>query len=149
MDNLPELRDIHLASGVSIWPPAYGWWVLLLVLLGLIALVELIMILRRKSKKLYALRLLREIHCNNTVAAVVEMSALLRRICVFKYPEAATLAGQEWLKFLNQHSKNKLEGKAAQLLLNAPYMQPQAKGFHASDVVRLRQFCTAWIGENL
>ena len=27
--NLPELRDIHLPEGVSAFPPAYGWWVIL------------------------------------------------------------------------------------------------------------------------
>lgn len=27
MDNLPELRDIHVPDGVSAFPPAYGWWV--------------------------------------------------------------------------------------------------------------------------
>ena len=33
MDNLPNLRDIHIPDGVSAFPPAYGWWVMLLALL--------------------------------------------------------------------------------------------------------------------
>ena len=37
MDNLPELRDIHLPSdGVSIFPLAYGWWGLLLLAIAMI-----------------------------------------------------------------------------------------------------------------
>lgn len=149
MDNLPELRDIHLPSGVAAWPPAYGWWVLLTALLALVGLYYLVMYLRRKSKKLYALRLLKNIYCNNSVDAVTQMSEILKRICVFKYPEAAVLFGRDWLDFLNQHSKSKLTGKPAQLLIDGPYLPPKIKGYTPADVLALRQFCTAWIGENL
>lgn len=148
-DNLPELRDIHLPDGVAAWPPAYGWWILLLGVIVLAGLAELFLILRRKSKKRYALRLLNNIYCNNTLESVIEMSAILRRICVYKYKEAAVLSGQAWLDFLNLHSKTKLEGKPARLLLDAPYMKPEGKSYSSADVVKLRQFCQAWIGENL
>ncbi len=148
-NNLPELRDIHLPDGVSAFPPAYGWWVILGGILAVILLVYVISVLRRKSKKLYALYLLQNIHCNNSIASAVEMSAILRRICVFKYKEAAVLTGGEWLDFLNSKSKRPLAGKAAELLLAAPYIRPETKGFERADVVRLRQFCREWIGENL
>ena len=77
------------------------------------------------------------------------MSAILRRICVLKYKEAVTLSGDEWLKFLNSKIKKPLSGKAAELLLNAPFIPLNSKGFQRTDVVRLRQFCREWIGENL
>ena len=48
--NLPELRDIHLPEGVSAFPPAYGWWVILGGILLLLLLTELFL-----SKKRYAL----------------------------------------------------------------------------------------------
>lgn len=148
-ENLPELRDIHLPEGVSAWPPAYGWWLILAVIIGSLVLFYLIMLLRKKSKKLYALHLLQNIHCNNSLSSVTEMSAILRRICVFKYKEAAVLMGQDWLDFLNSHSKEQLEGKPAELLLNAPYMKEGKNKVNSGDVVKLRLFCQAWIGENL
>ena len=92
---------------------------------------------------------LKNIYCNNTVAAVVEMSAILRRICVFKYPGAAVLSGTPWLDFLNSRSKHKIDGKPAELLINAPYMKEGAKGFSSADVLAVRAFCQNWIGENL
>ena len=58
-DNLPQLRDIHLPDGVSAWPPAYGWFVLAGALILTIVLIRLTLVLRRKSKKRYALRLLK------------------------------------------------------------------------------------------
>ena len=36
-NNLPELRDIHLPDGVSAFPPAYGWWVILATIIALVA----------------------------------------------------------------------------------------------------------------
>ncbi len=147
--NLPELRDIHLPEGVSAWPPAYGWWVIFLGIVLAVLIFHIVKVIRRKSKKLYALHLLKNIYCNNTVAAVVEMSAILRRICVFKYPGAAVLSGTPWLDFLNSRSKHKIDGKPAELLINAPYMKEGAKGFSSADVLAVRAFCQNWIGENL
>ena len=38
---LAQLADIHLPLAVSYWPPAIGWWVLVLVLLaGMYKLVQ-------------------------------------------------------------------------------------------------------------
>lgn len=148
-NNLPELRDIHLPDGVSAFPPAYGWWVILTGILGGLLLFYIILLLRKKSKKLYALHLLNNIYCNDTIASAVEMSAILRRICVFKYKDAATLSGEEWLKFLNSKSKAQISGKAAELLLNAPYIPSNSKGFERKDIVAIRKFCREWIGENL
>lgn len=149
MDNLPELRDIHLPNGVSVFPPAYGWWVILFGLLALVLLYKLFVFFRQKSKKLYALKLINRIGAANAVEAALEMSEVLRRICVFKYPTAAALFGQEWLKFLNEKCKYKLDGKAAELLLNAPYISTQSYQYSLEEVTKLREFCKQWIGENL
>lgn len=148
-DNLPELRDIHLPDGVDAWPLAYGWWVVLALIVGILLFIWLFSFLRKKSKKLYALHLLKNIHCNNTLDSAVEMSKILRRICVYKYPDAAILFGQEWIDFLNNNSKAKLEPKSAQLLMDAPYISEKNALFVSDDIVKLRQFCQKWIGENL
>lgn len=66
-DNLPELRDIHLPDGVSAFPPAYGWWVILALIIGFLLLYYLVRLARIKSKKLYALHLLENINCNNSL----------------------------------------------------------------------------------
>ena len=148
-DSLPELRDIHLPEGVSAFRPAYGWWVILAALFGVLILYRLFFLLRRKSKKLYALRLLNKTQ-NDSLFAAAQMSEILRRICVYKYPEAAALDGQRWLDFLTHHSKkNALSKSAAALLLNAPYMPEDRHDFAAAAIVALRDFCRRWIGENL
>lgn len=147
-DNLPQLRDIHLPDGVSAWPPAYGWFVLAAALVLAIVLIRLTLILRRKSKKRYALRLLQNFPENNMRAAV-EMSEILRRICVLKYKSAASLFGQNWIDFLNSKTKRPLDNKTARLLLNAPYASAASQTYTAEDIAALRAFCQNWIGENL
>lgn len=149
MDNLPELRDIHIPEGVSAFPPAYGWWVLLLSILAIYVLLRLFALLRRKSKKRYAKRLLKKIVTDSPVAAAAQMSEVLRRICVYKYPEATASSGKDWLDFLNFHSKKKLGGKAAELLLNAPYIPQDTKAYSKQEAEDLKTFCLEWIGENL
>ena len=148
-DNLPELRDIHLPSeGVSAFPPAYGWYVIILALVGLWLLWRGFLVLRRKSKKRYAFRLL-SAYPQNNIDSAVQMSNLLRRICVLKFPQATALFGQEWIDFLNQHGKKKILGQPAKLLINAPYIKPTSLEYSAEDVAQLRDFCREWIGENL
>lgn len=148
-NNLPELRDIHLPDGVSAFPPAYGWWVLIGGALALFVLTEVILFLRKKSKKLYALRLINHIQEQNIVAAALQMSEILRRICVYKYKTAAALFGKEWIDFLNGHSKHKLEGKVANLLIDAPYIAQNTQTYTIEDAEKLKSFCKNWIGENL
>lgn len=148
-DNLPELRDIHLPIGVSIWPPAYGWGVILLSLIVIFVLIQVFLFLRRKSKKIYAQNLLKSIDTDNIVISAQNISEILRRICIYKYKKAATLFGKDWINFLNQHSKKPLSEKSAQLLNTAPYISTDTKVFETKDVEELAEFCKNWIGENL
>lgn len=148
-DNLPQLRDIHLPPDVSWWPIAYGWWLIVaLIVLG-VCLFYLIKYLRKKSKKLYAMHLLKNIQNDSAVLAISSMSEILRRICIYKYPQAVSLTGEEWAGFLLSKTKAVVSDKAKEILLNSPYMPKDAKGISSQDVEEVRHFCASWIGENL
>ncbi|MCQ2740905.1 MAG: DUF4381 domain-containing protein [Alphaproteobacteria bacterium] len=148
-DNLPELKDIHLPDGVSIFPLAYGWWVILAAVIVLWCGIKLFILLRQKSKKLFAERFLRKISLQNPVIAVTQMSELLRRVCVSKYPAAAVLSGTEWISFLKSKTQSKLSEKEESLLQNAPYMDVTAGGYSDKNAEAIKIFCQKWIGENL
>ena len=148
-DNLPELRDIHLPEGVSIWPPAYGWYVIIISIIALYFFCKLYFFLRLKSKKIYALKVLAELDQNNVTQSASEISELLRRICVYRYPEAVAFDGKKWLNFLQQHNKKQLPEQGAELLLNAPYANPQKNKYSSIHLQELIAFAQAWIGENL
>lgn len=148
-DNLPELRDIHLpAEDISVFPLAYGWWVLAAAVIILVLVIRLLRLLWRKSRRRYALRLLDNAR-RPELSSAVKMSEILRRICVYKYPAAAALFGKDWLDFLNNRAKSKISGRAAQLLLDAPYIGADSKVYGREEIDALYLFCRGWIGENL
>ena len=149
-DNLPELRDIHLPThDVSIWPPAAGWYWLIITIILLFVTYKAIIRLHHKSAKFYAKYLMQTTAAQDNIVAAAQMSEILRRICVHRYSEAVALNGQDWVEFLNSKSEFKLDDKTAKLLLNAPYIPFESTMFAAQDVQNLRRFCLAWIGENL
>ena len=148
-DNLPELRDIHLPDGVSLWPPAHGWYIIFLALVLLYFLYKLYHFWRLKSKKIYALKLLSSLDSENIIKSASEISEILRRICVYRYSQAVALEGKEWLKFLQIKSTHKLSNSAAELLQNAPYANPQKTQYSEQNLQELISFTKAWIGENL
>ena len=149
-DNLPDLRDIHFPTeGVSAWPPAGGWWAILLGIVIGFVLFKSIRWLRAKSAKLYAQHLLNALEGQNNLAAAITMSEILRRVCVVKYPEAVALSGQEWIDFLNAKSTRKLDDKTAVLLLDAPFAPESSAIFTMSEMRKLWHFCFEWVGANL
>ena len=150
MDNLPELRDIHLPSeGVSFFPPAKGWWIILAVTLGILLTYYLCKLIWRTSAKIYAYRLLKDLKDKTNLDSAIKMSEILRRICIRKYPQAVALSGKEWIDFINSKSKKKLPQQVALLLERAPYMKNDDNSFDQNDVIKLWHFCRLWIGENL
>ena len=137
MDGLQQLplRDIHLPDAVSWWPPAYGWW-LLPVLLAL--LLWLLSKGRRRWRRRWHARRLRgaaqrELDAvaeryrasGDARAAVAAVSVLLRRFALSIAPreQVAALTGQGWLEWLRERSRRPVfrdrEGPAA--LLELPY----------------------------
>lgn len=150
MDNLPELRDIHLPTeGISIFPLAVGWWILPIVIIVFFFAIRLIFMLRRQSKKLYARYLLNKTAKENTLDSVVKMSEILRRICLKKYPEAVAYEGKNWTDFLQEKCKHKLNKRTLLLLQTAPYRAKNDDFFAPQDVADLRKFCFDWVGDNL
>ncbi len=130
-----ELRDIHLPDAVSCWPPAIGWWaVLLLTILLLVALYFLIKKMQQVSvrqmgiKKLITIKADYTQHQNKTILSQA-LSQLLRQILLSAYPrdEVASVSGEQWLKMLKtSHPKGQIELEWLQTITIASY-QNQAE----------------------
>ena len=149
MDNLPQLRDIHLPT--KSWE-IYSYLDFLLVLLLVLVVyffIKALIKFRQTSKKLYALHLLNNANLQDSRQSVCLMSEILRRICVLKYKDAGSLFGKQWLAFLDAHSSKKLDDRLKKLLVNAPYMKNISGTYSLADIEALRTYCKNWIGENL
>ncbi len=122
------LRDIHLPEAVSWWPPAMGWWLLLALLLLLPVVVWAVRkFMARQQLRKQALTELNTIETcfeehKNTQQLVSEISVLLRRICISRFPrhDVAGLNGEAWTAFLNSQSK-RFDADSCQALISGPF----------------------------
>ncbi len=144
-----ELRDIHLPETIGWWPPAFGWWILLaLVLLCLYGLYRAYKKLTRKTAAKAALKLIVQIRDDealNDLQLVEQLSALLRRIVISSPLSAqqAGLSGDAWL----QHLDHSMEGRpfsdgVGRCLADAHYRQQLPENI---DKAALIQLCEDWI----
>jgi len=144
------LRDIHVPGPISWWPPAPGWWMLLaLVIAGMILVVLYTRYQRKRTrirrvslKAIDAIEDAFRVH-NNTTRVVRELSALLRRVCISRYPrvDVAGLTGDAWMSFLDRSGEGKSfrEG-LGHVLMTAPYRKnPDV------DANAVLSCCRSWI----
>ena len=149
---LPQLplRDIHLPGPISWWPPAPGWWILFTLLIA--GTMCLVLYTRYQQKRNRIRRVsLKEIdaiqeafhgHKNNT-RLVRELSVLLRRVCISRYPrvDVASLTGAEWISFLDSSCEGKVFSEGAGIaLMTKPYRKNPDL-----DANALLSCCRSWI----
>lgn len=115
IDPLAQLHDIHLPRTIN-WE-AIPWSNILIIALLFVATSAFIiwLIIRYRQKKYFrreALKILTEIEQQfeqdqNSTQFIVACNQLLRRLCLTRYPadQVASLTGESWLNFLNEHSK--------------------------------------------
>lgn len=106
------LRDIHLPAPPSGWPPGPGWMVLagIGLLLAVLFLCTVYLRRRRQASLRYqadmALQALRMAQLQNPCRQQLlrDLSALLRRVAisVWSARTAASLCGEDWLRFLDR-----------------------------------------------
>ncbi|MFK5971252.1 MAG: DUF4381 domain-containing protein [Candidatus Marithrix sp.] len=126
-----NLRDIRGLDTISWWPLAYGWW----LLIGLIILLVIAIIYRIKRKKPGQnwRKVAREEWLNlrplNSPAReqLTFLSILLRRIAVQQHGRdaCAGLSGEKWLVWLTKHDPQGFDWtESGKILIEAPYMPP-------------------------
>lgn len=150
-EQLP-LRDIHLPDAVSWWPPAPGWWVL--VVLGLLAAARLALryralrprrlALRQASAEFEAIRL-RYRAGGDGARLTAELSVLLRRVSLSLRPreQVAGLTGRAWLAELDRGlGGNGFRSGPGRILADAPYRP----GPPRRNPEMLMELCEHWLG---
>ena len=146
------LRDIHLPDGVAFWPLAYGWWILIAVII-MTAIIAFIVYKRNQKARISAITLARVEFAritseyqksNETLMLVKEISILLRRLSISLFPrtEVASLTGEEWLVYLDRYVDGApfTEGQG-RMLVDAPYRQ----NVDTEELDTLIQQCHNWI----
>lgn len=124
-DPLSQLADIRLPEDVGLWPLAPGWWVLAVLVAGLLiyALILLGRFLHRKRVVRHARGQLDRCLADWKAARqsgvdvntanldyVNAVNAVLRRVALVHYPQehVASLNGERWLNFLRTNGDTSL-----------------------------------------
>ena len=141
------IRDIHLPEPITWWPPAFGWWLVLLCIITLvIIMVWSYKKITRKTAIKSARHLLSQIQMRSdwdNLQKLTALSALLRRTAISIYPreQVASLTGQAWLDFLDRPFKEKkFSSPQGQQLINSLYQQT-----NNSDLNPLFEFSEQWL----
>ena len=125
---LSQLRDIHEPSPVGVWPPAPGWWLLLLALV-LILYTAWYLSRRyknsfRRAASLECERIVRDFEIHNDKDRLIkDVSIYLRRLALKKDAVlAAGHTGDLWLEYLAGLSESDtLISDFGKTILTAPY----------------------------
>jgi hypothetical protein len=142
------LKDLHLPEAISWFPPAIGWWlVVVLIPLTLWFLYWCFQRLTRKTSLKAAKKLLDNIKNStaNNGEKLAELSALLRRVAISIAPRAqtASLTGQAWLAFLDSSLKDAPFTKGAgRCLADAPYRKSPPS---EQEIYQLISLCEDWL----
>jgi hypothetical protein len=161
------LRDIHLPGLIAWWPPALGWWIVLV--LALAALVVLGFYYHAGRHRRVALRSIRKVHAAleqgaEPVACLQGVSTTLRRFAMTtadsqsvaslravegvaeraSSDEVAGMIGDRWLRYLDSRwQRDEFSRGLGRLLLAAPYARPATVDRqHAIDLATL---CADWL----
>ncbi|WP_462157706.1 DUF4381 domain-containing protein [Pseudoalteromonas sp. GB56] len=98
---IPQLEDVIAPTEVSAWPPGPAWWLVAVLLLGI--LITLIIIWRQRKQHLAAKREAIS-HAAETMDALA-LHQLLKRLCKHYYgDQVSALTGKKWAQVLSQLS---------------------------------------------
>lgn len=125
---LEQLRDIHLPDGVSWWPLAIGWWVVIAILVAVIVLLIAKAILKQRRKRFarYALIELEHIKQEGQSDWLMQTHNIMRRasLCYFPKSQVAVMDNKHWVILLYQTGSNIWSQQSLQLLEEGVYRNP-------------------------
>lgn len=152
MDPLAQLRDIHLPAAVSNWPPAPGWWILLVILLAASGFCLYLWLQHRRHHRYRKLALQQLQHLDVQLQSgsgyLPALNQLLKRT-VLAAPQpapVAQLAGEKWLAFLDRSGgTNAFTTGPGQLLRDGPYAPTTFEHPDQQQLQQLHTLAKTWI----
>ena len=103
MNPLQDLKDIRTPASIESWPPAYGWWLLVfLLVVGIYLLtIWLLKVQKIRLAKRQALKALQQIDASN-LDCVSQLNQLLKCVALNYFPNqnVQLMHGAQWTDFL-------------------------------------------------
>lgn len=150
---LEKLNDIAVPEPVSYMPQTWGWLLLALILLGLIAWA-LLHRHRRYVADRYRREALAELaraeatlgKAESRAGAIADIAELVKRVALHAWPrsDTAALTGKAWLAFLAQHEGGAFSDEPASRFLDDLEYQGRA-GVDESEARQFADVARRWI----
>jgi SNF2 family DNA or RNA helicase len=141
MNPLQHLKDIRTPVAIEIWPPAYGWWLLAILVVVGICLLTIWLVKARKvtQAKRQALKSLQQIDGSN-LQCVSQLNQLLKRVAMTYFPKqnVQKMHGAQWTNFLIKTLPNK---KAKNFSESFESMQQKLYQAHTSENTEFPSYC--------
>ena len=148
-DQTLALKDIHLPEAISFWPPAIGWWlVLVLLFLLLVAGWVLFKKITRVTTAKQATFLLKEIKNNSDstdLEKIQSISIWLRRVAISTSPrhDVASLSGTSWLHYLDSSlDDSSFSEGVGKHIISSQYQKSLPDDV---DLTHLFELCERWL----
>lgn len=143
------LRDIILPTEIGLWPPAIGWWALLIIIPASLYLCYWLYkrltrqtVLKQAKKSLLTIT---SSSNNSERQTLQQLSIWLRRVAISVdgRQHCASLTGQDWLRYLDTSVAGKpfSEGQG-RYLIDALYSPELAKDL---DIPAISALCEQWL----
>lgn len=149
---LSQLRDIHGAAGPGWWPPAWGWWVLAVLVAAVVVMAlrygyRRWLIMCRRRRLMAALKTI----VNDISPAekpheyLSRLNRLFRVVALQAFPDTACarLQGVEWVRFIRSKLPRRLPTDGLAALANGPY-EPSPD----FDAQALNKLARVWVGKH-
>lgn len=148
IQDLP-LKDIHLPEQIGWFPPAIGWW-LLIIFVPVLSYFFIAWLQRlfQKTAIKDAKKLLKQLQNNDALTPlekVIELSSLLRRVAISldSHSNICGLTGRAWLDYLDSSIKDApFKNGVGRCLAEAPYQKKLPQNV---DLTALFDLAKKWL----
>ncbi|OHX67074.1 DUF4381 domain-containing protein [Flammeovirga pacifica] len=142
-----QVLDFIPPEKVDMTPQGIGWWIIGgILLVGILVLlirfyITFLKNTYRRTASHQIDEMLAKEETNNQ--KVYFINQILKRVALTTYSrnEVASLQGNDWVKFLNNHSKTQFTPQDTELIINAPYMKHE----QINNVESLAETAKKWI----
>lgn len=143
------LKDIHLPGVMGWWPPAIGWWILLVIIPLFIGfIIWLYRRITRKTAVKSAKKWLTLIEQDDTLddqQKLIQLSELVRRAAIScsSRNEVASLTGQAWLSYLDSSVTGKPFTQGVGVVFADGHYRKQP--YSNLEIAPLIALCKSWL----
>jgi hypothetical protein len=150
-----QLNDVTSLQATSIFPLAYGWWVVLGILT--LFLIYSFFVVRKnyiykKSWKYKVIKQFDDLQKNfkkvGKKQTISELNEILKRAAITDYSrkEVAKLIGKRWLLWLQKKDSNNFDWvRRASFLIEAPYIPEDKINVKKNEIFRVIEAAKNWV----